>query len=172
MRTLTRMAAVAAGIIGCGAATQAGATVYMFALTGEQTADFSIDTDLTPPAAKLNRIEFTGIAGTFNGTNAVAPYVRFFDAGSGGGFNVSFGGPVGYTLVIDNIGPQLFAGTPDDPSFVAGRYTLSTGTLAITGGPAVPEVATWTLMLTGFAGVGLALRRQRGHSTPALVAGV
>jgi hypothetical protein len=45
---------------------------------------------------------------------------------------------------------------------------LSNAQIFGTGTPAVPEPATWGLMLLGFAGVGLALRRSRNRK-PALM---
>ncbi len=155
MKKLTALA----GLAVLGTAGPAEAAVLMFDLTGTQTANFSIDTSATPPVGNFNRVQFTNVAGTFNGTNTVASFVRFFQSVSQGGLNIQ----VGKSLVVNASGPQLFTGTLDQPSFVAGTYQLTTGTLRIADVSALPEPAAWTVMLLGFAGVGVSLRRGRAQ---------
>jgi hypothetical protein len=41
---------------------------------------------------------------------------------------------------------------------------LRLGGLALNGNPAVPEPASWALMLLGFGGIGMAMRRRRSKS--------
>ena len=46
----------------------------------------------------------------------------------------------------------------------ANSLGLSNSVLFSTGGPSVPEPATWAMMLVGFGGIGMAMRRGRKQS--------
>jgi len=66
-------------------------------------------------------------------------------------------------------GPQLFSGTYDMPGFAPGTFKLSgfsegstDGLLTISAvSGAVPEPATWAMLLAGFGAVGGSMRRRR-----------
>ena len=66
-------------------------------------------------------------------------------------------------LVCDlfvGIGPQVFSGTTLEPTFLSGTYGFAPG-YRLTISNAVPEPATWAMMIVGFGLVGLSARRRR-----------
>lgn len=78
-------------------------------------------------------------------------------------------------------GPALFSGTTANPTFLTGIFLLSTQPrnvptdvqnfdyqVVVRQVGAVPEPATWGMMLVGFGAVGMTLRRRRRNSHPAL----
>jgi len=73
---------------------------------------------------------------------------------------------VGGTLVTSTPGTQLTYGNLVAGTWYTFRYTANMSTAGSISGnaafyPAVPEPATWGMMLLGFAGMGLAIRRRR-----------
>lgn len=141
------------------AATPADATVYMFELTGNKTADFSIDSAATPSISSTSvfgdQIGFDNVTGIFGGTSQTA--------------SISFGTSLFAQLNI--VGTTLsftqYAFANGEPVFNLGSFNLS----SITSGPAtitisaasgaVPEPGTWAMMLVGFGAVGFAMRSSR-----------
>lgn len=93
------------------------------------------------------------------GYNSSAKTVIFYSSTSAGGF--------------DNfLGPQLFSGSPSAPSLLTGVFALtrsgsgSVGTLTVSAvAAAVPEPATWAMLLVGFGLVGGAARYRRRTTT-------
>jgi hypothetical protein len=83
--------------------------------------------------------------------------VDYYNAASSGPL-----GPGGFEAgPIGDFGPQLYSGAEAAPVFAPGTYALSQGTLSVT---AVPEPATWSLMLVGFGALGVVLRSRRRAS--------
>ena len=121
-------------------------TLGFFSLTnGSGTAainsPFTLLVNFTSPAAVAgNGTYFAAVSGSVTGTTA-------------GGVDIDF----------DNT-PHLFTSA-------AGPFTLAVRDLSVTNGGlntpitgtirAVPEPATWAMMLLGFAGIGFAMRRRR-----------
>lgn len=149
------------------AAVPADAQALQFDLTGSRTASFILDDSIpdnfTTSALIGDQIFFNNVAGTFGGT-----------AGSA---NISFGTNLVADLNIQSpnlaftqlstLG-DLFTGPASNPTFNLGTFNLSGGftagpaTLTITRAAvaAVPEPATWMMMLLGFGVVGAAARRR------------
>lgn len=97
--------------------------------------------------------------------------LTFYTEEQGGGFFR----PGGYTgFGIRYFGSQLFSGTPADPTFLAGDFTLdnnffpNSSTLTITqAATATPEAATWLMLIMGFGVTGLSVRARRRSGQPA-----
>jgi hypothetical protein len=142
-------------------------------LAGNQTefASFQIDTDRIPDGY-LQGIGFyyAAVPGTFSygaNTTTVPQDISFYlDAAHGyDDPNTQPGGLlVGEGDLLEFGGPQLFDGPVDNPTLRVGRFTLFD---AFSGSPislsvsAVPEPASWGMMVAGFATAGAAMRRRR-----------
>jgi hypothetical protein len=105
--------------------------------------------------------------GTFSATVATYPAstVTLLELLTGGTSSTP-----GSTLVTSTPGTQLTWGDLTANTWYTFSYTANMTTAGNISGngtflPAVPEPATWALMLLGFAGIGFAMRRRR---TPAL----
>jgi hypothetical protein len=109
--------------------------------------------------------------GTFSATVATYPTstVTLLELLTGGTSST-----VGGTLVTSTPGTQLTWGNLTSGQWYTFRYTANMATAGNISGngafyPAVPEPATWGMMLLGFAGMGLTLRR-RGRPALAQIA--
>jgi hypothetical protein len=169
------------------AALPATAADYMFTLTdGENTAVWSLPQAPTPTSAAENEYFsiYETIDGTYNGEDVVFLGFDFYTEESEGGFatiDLTSLGPLPPGPSYNTTGPQLFTGPTSAPVFKTGTFYLydycggcnanvpsiqaipdGAYQLVISeGGGAVPEPAAWALMISGFAGAGSALRRQR-----------
>ncbi|WP_333573728.1 PEPxxWA-CTERM sorting domain-containing protein [Sphingomonas sp.] len=157
-RTLFLSACCAAAI---SAASPANATQYNFSITGSQTIKFVLDASPTPPVVDPgNYFVLPGITGTINNVNTM------FDLGFGSpSYYFNFGlinNVVGFGFV--STGTSLFTGTEFAPTFKLGTFSLTPNT----PGPAysltisaVPEPASWAMLLAGFGALGGMVRRRR-----------
>jgi hypothetical protein len=112
------------------------------------TADFAFEVGDTPAAV--------------GGSSTILDGLSFYNAKAQGGLIDS--------TYFDLSGDQYYSGTEVGPTFIPGIYTgqsnfysggVDTVTIALAP---VPEPATWSMMLAGFAGLGLAsLRRARAQ---------
>lgn len=137
------------------------ATVLNFDITGNGTARFTLDTSIVKPMFVNNTgITYTNVSGTYNGVTA-SRSVQFFNSTNYGGFNVGFVG--------QGTGPVLYTGSTADPVFNLGTFQLQPFGFGVKGGytvtiaavaAAVPEPATWAMMILGFGLVGYAVRRR------------
>jgi hypothetical protein len=100
--------------------------------------------------------------GAFSATTATIPAssVTLLELLTGGTMTTA-----GSTLVTSTPGTQLTYGTLAANTWYTFRYTANLTTASDISGPvsiyAVPEPGTWALMLVGFGGIGLAMRRRR-----------
>jgi PEP-CTERM motif len=100
---------------------------------------------------------FLGIhAGSFNPANGLQNAIAYSDdfVGLDGGF----------TALALLAGVSYFAVSSGFENTDFGAYSLNIngpGTITGAGGPAVPEPASWALMLTGFGLAGAAMRRRQ-----------
>ena len=140
----------------------AGSQALNFSISGDYSASFRLSATPTPDFVDPGyAFAVTGVPGFPNSSNGFAD-LTFFSTASTGGLLIS--DPNGFDYLFDANGAQLYTGTENAPRFQPGRFAL-TGlstpgrfTFAIT---AVPEPATWALMLAGFALTGSALRVRR-----------
>lgn len=174
MRNRMLAAAVAVGSMALAAPASAGTFIITFvtnqALLGPaQSGTATITTSDTLTTSSQNRMGYmiTGISGML-GTSAITGLSGF--QGSDNYFYTtgSFvdGSGLGFTTAGGTSASLYFASA-------ASRYQLtttnpfSTGYVTATATPAVPEPATWAMMLIGFGSVGVALRRRAARATVA-----
>ena len=140
------------------------AGTYQFTVSGNASALFSLDSSPTPTSSGTDDFTITGVNGTFNGS-ATTFDLLFYDTTESGGFDISG--------LLSLAGDQLFTGSTSSPTFIPGTFTLSTYgsndrayTLTISSSDgAVPEPASWTMMLVGFAALGAIASRSRSAKT-------
>ena len=160
LKQLLSTAAVAATLLCAGAAN---AALYQFTVSGDYSASWQIDSDAVPDVI-FSGVGITYVDVTGSYANAVSPLadITFFNGSLGGGLSVEDYYGNAYLVVAD--GPQLYSGDEDAPVFMTGTYALTqyegTGTYSLTVS-AVPEPATYGMMLTGVGLVGAALRRRQ-----------
>ena len=168
--TLTRIFLLATAASGMAVPNAAQAGTLLFELTGSRNATFTIETDpVTPTSINTqtllggSQIFFNGISGTFNGVQTVGN-VNFGSGSILAALNITapgsglpftqFGGPDVFTI---NNGVITFnTGTFNFSGIVTGSSTLVVSEV----NAAVPEPATWAMLLFGFFGVGAAMRRK------------
>lgn len=149
------------------------ATVLFNFEGGSRSFTFTLEQGETPDSSTVfagsNRVGFTNVSGTFTGVNGstnVASSITF-GTGAFSALGISANG-FGFGSFA---GPDLFNGSTTSPTFNLGTFSLgqvSTG--AGTGGgrltisalpmAAVPEPATWAMMLLGFGMIGYSMRRR------------
>ena len=169
-RKIAFLSAAAACII---SVAPANAATLLFTLTGSRMATFQLDSNptpnvaipSTPPFFLGNQIQFTNVPGTFGGVVGSAPSIGF-GTGLAAAFQIT-GTSLGFTQFT---GPAIFTGTANAPVFSVGTFALSSirsgnSTLTITQVAAIPEPATWMMMLLGFGLIGASLRYGRRTTT-------
>lgn len=151
---------------------QANAAQLLFELTGPDMVSFFLESDPVVPDINIpgifDQIGFTNVPITINGTSQTSSSIRF-NRRNGGSLVIN-----GTSLGVATFtGPRLFTRTGSTIAFVEGDFalarTLGGGnyqlTIAQVSPPAIPEPATWALMLLGFAAVGGAIRARRRRET-------
>ena len=149
-----------------------------FTLTGPYAAVWFIDSNPTPDAISpvsfsLYDVEgnYSQIPGNTGPVNYLADFT-FYDSSFDGGFYATNFYDGNDLLTTD--GAQLFGGTVAAPTFSSGNYTLTDFndrsisynlSIASAAMPAVPEPASWALMIVGFGAVGGAMRYRRNRKT-------
>jgi hypothetical protein len=174
MKKLVALAMAASAIA---VAAPANAELLHFVITStdpsfpDEFADFYLDSNPTPDYA-IDGIGFIiyGVEGTFTYGDFTTDVddVIFYNDDFGGGV-------VTFSYAITAAGPQLYTGTESDPTFLTGTFDLVdffTGqplsiTISAVGDPtpAVPEPASWAMMIAGFGLVGGSLRAAKRRTS-------
>lgn len=144
-------------------ANAANAELYQFAISGDYSATWQLDTDKAPTAVYPGvSFYYLGVGGLFPDSTWGTADIYFRNSSQGGGLFIVDSGP-NSPLVLSS-GPQLYSGSEADFDFVVGTHVLTEAmgpgsyTLTIS---AVPEPATYGMMLAGLGLVGVALRRRQ-----------
>ncbi len=156
---LTRYIAILVAIPTMFLAAPASAADFIFALTGSSSARFVLPSMPTPDHPEPDvGFYIDAVDGTVDGAPDTLD-LYFANELDGGGFSIN-------SAFILTLGEQLYTGTENTPTF-------KTGTFALTelGGPgrysltitAVPEPATWAMMICGFGLVGGTIRQRRSR---------
>jgi hypothetical protein len=140
----------------------ANAAPLLFTFSDMNNSSFQLDSNPVSAPSSIFSLTVPVTNGMQNGASFDFGTVRFFSTISGGGVFTQFGGPGGF-------GPQLFSGTTAAPVFSPGTFSFTdlrgvpTGsTLTISAvAAAVPEPATWAMMIFGFGAVGSMMRYRR-----------
>ena len=135
-------------------------------LTGPVTASFQLDSNPTPnsindqSAFGYGQIFFNNISGVFNGNAEIASSISF---GTGLASQFQIQSPSSGFAQFG--GATVFTGTFNNPVFSPGTYAFtgfSRGTLTVSQAvAAVPEHASWAMMIFGFGAMGIAMRRRK-----------
>jgi hypothetical protein len=155
--------------IGLGAALlwsgMAQAAVVDFALTGGYAANWRIDTATPPFSSDASGFTYSQVMGTFPGARSLGVDIDFLASLSGGGLRLTDAEEG--TIFTWAGGSQLFDGATSAPSFRLGTFSLldrngNAATLSISdpAAAAIPEPASWAMMMIGFAASGMAVRRR------------
>lgn len=157
---------VFASIIAVTLPAAAQAVPLLFTLEGSRNATFTLDSMPVPNSFTALQTNFTNVSGTFNGVDSTASLINFGRSDgifSAAALNILAPG-LGFTQFV---GPVIFGGTTQNPSFAPGVFTLnsivsgrSTLTISAFADSAVPEPASWAMLVLGFGLVGSTMRRR------------
>ena len=165
MRNVMLIGLAAAGI---GLTTPANAAQYVFGVptAGQVTSGVITTSDRTFVSNGFNAQTITGITGTFNGSSITSLIAGLFGSnniyytsgpsfvdGSGLGFGTAAGNSVNLFYQSSASSYRINTLNPFGSTFVSASSSQ-------VAAAAVPEPATWAMMLVGFAGIGLAARRR------------
>jgi len=151
-------------------AAPANAVDLTFTISGDYSAQFILpESPAVDPTWVVdgNNFAITGVPGFAESSNGKGALV-FFNKDFGGGLLIADDGDPFFWLFDATDGNQYYSGAESAPTFLAGTYLLEglstrgnfTLTIAAAGG-AVPEPASWAMMIGGFALAGAAMRRPR-----------
>lgn len=156
-------------------ATPAPASVIYFSLTGHDTASFSIDTSTKAAVGDGNTDSiYYAVPGIYEGVAGTAD-ISFFNADANGGFEIE-PLPEVHNNYLSPVGAAVISAAVDYPTFLLGTYhytkDLRFGAVddqfIVSDSPitasAVPEPASWAMMIFGLIGVGFAVRRKHPSS--------
>jgi len=168
LEMIRKMVLTLAGVAAMTVAVPAAAAKYLFQLSGPVSGEFTLDSDTIPFADDAQSLAYIQVATTIAGVDGDGVDVDLFSGSTGGGLRLTANSSGDILLTAS--GAQLYSRSS------TGALSFSTGTFSLTdagGGSAmlavaaVPEPATWALMIAGFGLAGGALRSQRRRALAA-----
>jgi hypothetical protein len=160
----------AALLAGTSVATPASAAPLLFDFVANDPSwNVSFTLDSAPMPTEANPVVFRIADVQVNTIDGVQlAEISFYTAANLGGFSAYWDN----NMLADTTGMQLYTGKTSSPAFAPGSYSL-TGYTNETGGTlnirsvnaAVPEPATWALMILGMGAIGVTMRRQKVTTT-------
>jgi hypothetical protein len=161
---MRKIMATCMALVAFGSASQASAATLLYNLTGSRLATFTIDTATRPDTYNdvlglFQQASYNNVLGTYNGVSGRADIVF---------------GTTGFQILSPDLGfSQFISDTPLFSGNSIATTMLNTGTFALRSivsgnstltvsrvAAAVPEVATWMMMLVGFGLVGGTMRHR------------
>ncbi|MHA4867997.1 PEP-CTERM sorting domain-containing protein [Duganella sp. PWIR1] len=159
LKQILRTSAAAALFVWAGVAN---AALYNFAVTGDYTATWQLDSHVVPDDYSLGAgFVVFDVDGFPDAVIGVAD-VYFYNSASGGGVQIDDFYGANTLLLTD--GSQLYTGAESSPVFKLGTFALTeyqgSGKYSLTIS-AVPEPATYGMLLGGLGLMGVVLRRRQ-----------
>jgi len=152
------------------AASPAAAARFLYQLTGNRTASFTLDAEPTVVESGVAYFRVDGV-NAFTEDGSGFAHLYFYTQASSGGFTLTFD-PDGPSY-LETQGATLFEGTLDHPVMSPGTFALTdydgpgTYRLKVTELGGVPEPTTWTGLSLGFLATGVAMRGRRTRNPKA-----
>lgn len=161
MKKMSLLFSAATLLLSTAMPASAATLLYSFVPTSGGVQRFTFNVDSNPVVSTAADFAFTtGVQNlTIGGVARSGTFDFTFQSGFDGGFDS--------TVVGGYLGPQLFTGSNSAPTLRTGAFALTdgpnnaTGTLTVTTVAAIPEPATWAMMVIGFGLAGSAMRRRR-----------
>lgn len=146
-------------------ATPSNAATLVYNLTGSRMATFNLDTATRPDTfidvmGLFQQAIYNNVLGTYNGVNGRADIVLATDSFQILSADLGFSQFISDTPLLTGASISTFrlnTGTYALRSLVSGNSILTVAAVAT----AVPEAATWTMMIAGFGFVGASMRVRR-----------
>lgn len=168
-----KMLGAAAAVLVAGMAAPAQAVLLQYTVTGYTTASFQIDSQRPPDfVSDPEGFGYSPFTGIFNGVEHVVMF-NFVAGWLGGGIeavtaqNAPVDDPTQYFFSM--VGPQMFSGPLTSPTLLTGEWDTTDYfapdrnyhvSVTVAGG-AVPEPATWGMMILGLGAIAGALRSRK-----------
>jgi hypothetical protein len=170
---------LAAGAVTLTLGTPAQAVLLNYSLTGDYTANWQFDSNQIPlDASEGFGIIYDAVKGSYAAPLSDIAEVCFFNDALGGGLQLNTIGT--FDGVVSTAGPQLYSGSELKPTFLTGTFKFlgydvvnevadpsRSYTLKVSA--AVPEPASWAMLIAGFGLIGGAMRRQKAASEKASI---
>jgi hypothetical protein len=154
------IALAAASLVALGIGSEADASQVLFSFSGTSTISFVVDKSPVPSYPTSDGFTLQSIPDIVNGVSSNIYQLTFTSSDP---YSI---GLDGYTL-LEDYPIQFYNNNNHNPIFMVGKYSFNglgnedVYSLKITDvAGAVPEPATWAMMLVGFGGVGFAMRRR------------
>jgi hypothetical protein len=163
--------AFAAGIAAVMLSTPAQSIVLNYSLTGDYTANWRFDSEQIPIDAQEGfGMIYDDVKGSFAAPLSDIAELCFFNEGIGGGIQLNTIGT--FDGVVSTSGSQIYSGSELKPTFLTGTFQFlgydvvneavdSSRHYTLKVSAAVPEPASWAMMIAGFGLTGATMRRRK-----------